>query len=235
MLVKVILVDVNPHVVKAWRATFEENPEVDIVHGSMLDVQASAWVSPTNSRGSMDGGLDAIIKKHFGPQIETRLQKEIGRRYSGFLPVGHAVCIPTDWQTPRYLISTPTMHASSQDISDTLNVALACAAAFQAVHQQNAREPGSIRAVALPGLGANTGKVPVEICADLMWTGYHLFRDREFLDFGEMRAALEEQLGELDPTPPPAPKKPGKGNGAGGPTWASPPPKKTDIDFDDAE
>src|SRR5205807_6911022 len=109
-------------------------------------------------------------------------------------------CVPTALDVPRYLISTPTMHASSQDISDTLNVALACAAAFQAVHMQNAREPGSIRSVALPGLGANTGKVPVEICADLMWTGYNLFRDREFSDYAEMRKALEEQLGDLGPT-----------------------------------
>jgi O-acetyl-ADP-ribose deacetylase (regulator of RNase III) len=237
MLVKVMLVDVNPRMVEAWQTTFEENPEVEIVHGSMLAMQASAWVSPTNSRGSMDGGLDAILKKHFGQNIETRLQQEIGRVHSGFLPVGHAVCVPTEWPMPRYLISTPTMHSSSEDISDTLNVALACAAAFQAVHQQNAREPGSIRSVALPGLGANTGKVPVEICADLMWTGYQLFRDREFTSYAEMRTALEDQLGDLGPAkpkPPPAKSKP-KANGAGGPAWGSPKAKDEDIDFDDAE
>jgi O-acetyl-ADP-ribose deacetylase (regulator of RNase III) len=237
MLVKVILVDINPRMVEAWQATFEENPEVEIVCGSMLQMQASAWVSPTNSRGSMDGGLDAILKKHFGQQIETRLQQEIGRIHAGFLPVGHAVCVATEQLSPRYLISTPTMHASSEDISDTLNVALACAAAFQAVHQQNAREPGSIRSVALPGLGANTGKVPVEICADLMWTGYHLFRDREFTSYAEMRTALEQQLGDLSPAKPkpPAPKPKLKTNGAGGPKWGSAKQQPTDDDFDDAE
>ena len=129
---------------------------------------------------------------------------------------------------PRYLISTPTMHGSSEDISDTLNVALACAAAFQAVHQQNAREPGSIRSVALPGLGANTGKVPVEICADLMWTAYSLFREHVFADFVVMRAALEAQLGDLGPAPSaPAKKVP--------PKPAAPPPEaaKKDEDFSD--
>ena len=40
MLVKVILVDINPRMVEAWRATFEEHPEVEVVHGSMLDVEA---------------------------------------------------------------------------------------------------------------------------------------------------------------------------------------------------
>jgi hypothetical protein len=98
---------------------------------------------------------------------------------------------------PRYLISTPTMVGSSDDVSDSLNVALACAAAFQMVHMQNARQPGGIRSVALPGLGAATGRVPVEICADLMWTAYDLFRRQEFTDFGAMRQALESELGDL--------------------------------------
>jgi len=231
MLVKVVLVDINPKMIAAWRATFEENPEVEIVQGSMLDQPVSAWVSPTNSRGSMDGGLDAVIKGRLGPKIQTKLQQEIARKYGGLLPVGHALCIPTGEVQPRYLISTPTMHASSEDISDTLNVALACAAAFQAVNMQNAREPGSIRAVALPGLGANTGRVPVEICADLMWTGYNLFRERNFTDFDELRAALEEELGDLGPM---------AGGGAAKKKIAPKPPaapveKDSDIDFDDAE
>ena len=232
MLVHVTLIDINPRMVAAWRATFEENPEVEIVQGSMLEQPVDAWVTPTNSKGSMDGGLDAIIKNHLGAGIQTRVQKEIGRMHGGFLPVGHATCVPTGLDRPRYLISTPTMHASSQDISDTLNVALACAAAFQAVHMQNAAEPGSIRAVALPGLGANTGKVPVEICADLMWTGYNLFRDHVFTDFAAMRAALEEQLGELEPSPKPKKKSGGPVKGGNG---APPSAKKADIDFDDAE
>src|SRR5262249_6528821 len=146
--------------VKAWKETFEENPEVVVVHGSMLVQNVSAWVTPTNSKASMDGGLDGVIKKHFGDNIEARIQKEIARLYGGVLPVGHATCVPTGRPAPSYLISTPTMHASSEDISDSLNVALACAAALQAVAMQNSREPGSIRSVALPGLGANTGKVP---------------------------------------------------------------------------
>jgi O-acetyl-ADP-ribose deacetylase (regulator of RNase III) len=200
MLVRVVLVDINPKMIAAWKATFEENPEVDIVSGSMLAQQVSAWVSPTNAKGSMDGGLDAVLKKHFGAQIEKSVQKEIARLYGGTMPVGHAVAVETGVNMPGVLISTPTMTASSEDISDTLNVALACAAAFQAVHMRNARVPGSIRSVALPGLGANTGKVPVEICADLMWSAYNLFREKEFTDFGELRKALEEELGDLGGT-----------------------------------
>jgi O-acetyl-ADP-ribose deacetylase (regulator of RNase III) len=243
MQVKVVLVDINPRMVTAWRASFEENPEVEIVQGSMLDQRVDAWVTPTNARASMDGGLDGVIKGHFGPAIERRVQAEIGRRHGGLLPVGHATCVPTGSVQPTFLISTPTMMGSSDDISDTLNVALACAAAFQAVHMQNAAEPGSIQSVALPGLGAQTGRVPVEICADLMWTGYNLFRRRAFEDFAAMRAALESELGDLGPTSPfGKPKGPPGGaskSAAPGPgpapepPPAAPPSKKADIDFDD--
>lgn len=199
-MVKVSLVDINPKMIAAWRETFEENPEVEIVHGSMIDQEVSAWVSPTNSGGRMDGGLDAVIKNFLGPGIEHSVRKQIGERYAGAMPVGHATCVSTGRPSPRFLISTPTMVASSEDVSDTMNVALAAAAAFQAVHMQNAVHAGSITSVALPGLGANTGRVPTEICADLMWTAYDLFRTAQFPDYATMRAALEGLLGDLGPT-----------------------------------
>jgi O-acetyl-ADP-ribose deacetylase (regulator of RNase III) len=239
MSTKIVLVDINPKMIRAWLATFEENPEVEIIQGSMLEQRVDAWVTPTNARASMDGGLDAAIKKYFGQAIEKRVQAEIRRLHGGMLAVGHATCVPTGSVRPGYLISTPTMTSSSENISDTLNVALACAAAFQAVHMQNAREPGSIQSVALPGLGANTGQVPTEICADLMWTGYNLFRRRAFGDFIAMRAALEEELGDLGPTSSigkkkvqatvPSPTAPIPT----APHPAPPSAKPVDVDFDD--
>jgi O-acetyl-ADP-ribose deacetylase (regulator of RNase III) len=235
MQVKVVLVDINPKMIEAWLATFEDDPDVAVISGSMLDQRVDAWVTPTNARASMDGGLDGVLKGHFGPAIERRVQAEVHRLFGGLLPVGHATCVPTGVSRPSFLISTPTMMAASEDISDTLNVALACAAAFQAVHIQNVRAPGSIGSVALPGLGANTGRVPVEICADLMWTGYQLFRRRSFENFAMMRAALEEELGDLGPSSSLGKPKP-KAGGAPKPA-PSPPPappvKKVDVDFDD--
>lgn len=197
MLVRVVLTDINPGMIAAWRETFEENPEVDIVQGSMLEQPVSAWVTPTNAKASMDGGLDGVIKKQFGASIEGKVQAEVKRLYGGSMKVGTATCVETGRDQPRFLISTPTMVGSSDDISATLNVALACCAAFQAVHMHNSAHGGQIRSVALPGLGAATGRTPVEICADLMWTAYNLFREKEFSDYAEMRRALEEILGDL--------------------------------------
>ena len=160
MQVKVVLCDINPKMVKAWKDTFEENPEVEILQGSMTDMQTSAWVSPTNSAGRMDGGLDLVIKKFLGVNVEKLVQADIKTIFAGKLPLGHTTCVPTGKVMPSFLISTPTMVGSNEDISDTLNVALACAAAFQAVHTQNEKEPGSIRSIALPGLGATPAACP---------------------------------------------------------------------------
>ena len=235
MRIKVVLCDINPKMISAWRETFEENPEVEIIHGSMTDMQTSAVVSPTNSKGSMDGGLDAVLKSYFGSGVEQRVKAEINKQYHGVMPVGFATCVETGKQLPRYLISTPTMVGSSEDISDSMNVALACAAAFQAVHQQHAREPNSIRSVALPGLGAATGRTPVEICADLMWTAYDLFKFRQFSDFAEMRKALEEILGDLGPSTKKGQAKVAIGEVAGAKGYGAPAPADDEYDFDDEE
>jgi O-acetyl-ADP-ribose deacetylase (regulator of RNase III) len=117
------------------------------------------------------------------------------------LPVGTATCVPTGIAAPKYLISTPTMVQSAEDVSETMNVAMACAAAFQAIHMQNAREPGSIESVALVGMGAATGRVPPRVCANLMWTGYALFNDYEFRDFDHLREVIGEHLGGVESMP----------------------------------
>jgi O-acetyl-ADP-ribose deacetylase (regulator of RNase III) len=201
MSVQITLVDINPKMVRAWHQAFEDHPEVQIVHGSLLAQQTRAWVSPTNSKGSMDGGVDGAVRSYFGARIQSRVKREIATMYGGTLPVGFATCVPTGRALPAYIVSTPTMVASSENNGATLNVALACCAAFQAIQQHNDAHPGDITSVAIPGLGAGTGRVPEEACADLMWTAYNLFREQRFDSFHQMRDALAAELGELGERP----------------------------------
>ncbi|WP_432096962.1 macro domain-containing protein [Streptomyces sp. bgisy100] len=198
---KVVLTDLNADVVKAWRAAFADTPGIEIRKGSILDEDVDAWVSPTNSRGRMDGGVDAAVKRHLGAGIQLRVQRAIRDRFAGSLPVGSAVCVPSGAVAPKFLISTPTMESSSQNVSETLNVALACAAAFQAIHRQNRETPGSITSVALVGMGARTGRVPARVCANLMWTGHTLFQDHCFEDYDDLRSTIVAQLDDLESAP----------------------------------
>lgn len=197
--VQIVLVDLNPRMVAAWREAFRDEPAVRVEQGSLLHCSTDAWVSPTNTRARMDGGVDGAVRAQLGRRIERRVHEELRAKYDGELPIGHATCVPTGRASPAYLISTPTMFDASEDVRATMNTACACAAAFQAVHQQNRAARGSVRSVALPGLGAGTGRVPVELCAELMWVGYDLFREQVFDDFAAVRAALEERLGDLGP------------------------------------
>ncbi|MEU1183451.1 macro domain-containing protein [Streptomyces sp. NPDC005820] len=198
---KVVLTDVNTKVVEAWRAAFADTPEIEIRKGSILDVRADAWVSPTNARGLMNGGVDAVVKRHLGAGIQLRVQRAIRDEFGGRLPVGSAVCVPSGATNPQFLISTPTMEQSSQNVSETLNVALACAAAFQAIHRKNDETPGAIGSVALVGMGAQTGRVPARVCANLMWTGYTLFNDHRFEDYDDLRATIVAQLDDIESAP----------------------------------
>ncbi|MEU2285496.1 macro domain-containing protein [Streptomyces sp. NPDC013178] len=198
---RVVLTDINTKVVEAWRAAFADTPGIEIRKGSILDEKVDAWVSPTNSRGLMNGGVDAAVKRHLGAGIQLRVQRAIRDRFAGRLPVGSAVCVPSGAVNPRFLISTPTMEQSSQNVSETLNVALACAAAFQAIHRQNSEAPGSIESVALVGMGARTGRVPARVCANLMWTGYTLFNDYSFEDYDDLRSTIVAQLDDIESAP----------------------------------
>src|SRR5262249_42020155 len=116
-VLKVVLVDVNPAVGAAWRTAFSDHPEVQIVRGSLLDQRVDAWVTPTNARGQMDGGPDAVLKRHFGALTEKRVQQEIRNLYDGLMPLGSATCVLTGRDLPRFLISTPTMVTSAEDVS----------------------------------------------------------------------------------------------------------------------
>lgn len=188
--VSVVLVDVNPAVVQAWQKVFAESPEVEVVRGSILAQEVDAWVTPTNSSGSMDGGVDAVLKRHLGPTIERRVQRAIEEQFEGQVPVGAAVCVPTGIGQPGYLVAAPTMESSAEDVSETVNVALACAAAFHAIREQNAQRPGSIRSVALVGMGSGTGGLSPQECARLMWWGYQLALQGKHADFDDLRDAV---------------------------------------------
>jgi len=149
----------------------------------------------------MDGGVDAVIKRHLGAGIQLRVQRAIRDQFGGPLPIGSAVCVRSGATNPKFLISTPTMTQSVENVRETLNVALACAAAFQAIHMQNEQEPGSIESVALVGMGAATGRVPPQVCANLMWAGYTLFNDYSFRDYDNLRKTVCEQLDDIESRP----------------------------------
>jgi O-acetyl-ADP-ribose deacetylase (regulator of RNase III) len=115
----------------AWQEAFDGIANVDIPVGDILEAVADAVVSPSNSFGYMDGGIDSAYRGFFGVEIETRLQAHIGTMYEGELPVGQAIVLETGHGAIPFLVAAPTMRVPS-NVDDTVNVYLAFRAALLA-------------------------------------------------------------------------------------------------------
>src|SRR5919204_5243010 len=92
---QIVLCDVNPDMVQAWTRFCGDVDFVSVRQGSILDVTCDAVVSPANSFGFMDGGVDAVYTAYFGPPIQTRVQRHILDYHAGEMLVGTADIVET--------------------------------------------------------------------------------------------------------------------------------------------
>ena len=169
-----ILCDFDRTLTSAWEQQFDGCKGVDVRAGNILEVAADAYVSPANSYGAMDGGLDWALRERFGLEIETRVQAAIGRERGGMLPVGDALVVPTNDEDVPYLIVAPTMELPMV-VLHTSNAFYAMRALLRAWGRFEAREPGRIASIAVPGLGTGVGRMDPEVAAKQMRRGYDEF------------------------------------------------------------
>ena len=182
----IVLVDPQRALVQCWLRTCQDLPGVEIVEGSIFDVECDALVSPGNSFGFMDGGLDLAISRFFGWQVQERLQERIRTRHAGELLVGQAELIPTDHARIPYVIAAPTMRVPSV-LGASVNAYLALRAVLLLIAHGRLEDgrpiSDAIEDLAVPGLGTGTGGMPPGICAR------------------QMRAALGDVLEQETPFP----------------------------------
>ena len=173
----------------AWRREFDDCPHVRVVEGSILETEADAIVSPANSFGFMDGGLDLKLSERFGWDVERRVRDVILRDYDGELPVGNAVVVRTDDPKVPWLISAPTMRVP-MDVSKTANAHLAFRAILRALRDRD--EP--IRSVACSGLGTGEGRMSPEVCARQMRFAYSVVAQERPLTKGGLAGAVRNHM-----------------------------------------
>lgn len=161
--VKIHLRDTDKQLVSNWRKYFRTLSEVEISYGNILDIKATAVVSPTNSFGIMGGGVDLLYRDKFGLDVEALVQKSISSRFHGELPVGSALPIPLHGQNFKYLISAPTTRLP-MNIDGTLNAYLAFRAALLIAKNKN------FKSIACPGLCV--GQMCQEMIARQMLVAY---------------------------------------------------------------
>ena len=168
-MIKLILVDQNNSVVNAWKAVFAEYEGlVEIQKGDLFEAKCDAIVSPANSFGFMDGGLDLKISQHFGWHIQQRVQEKIKREHYGELLVGQATIVETDDFEIPFVIAAPTMRVPMA-LTHSVNAYLAMKAALRVV-LYGVLEDGEevrtyVRRLAVPGLGTGVGQMEPRVSA----------------------------------------------------------------------
>src|SRR5262249_8706315 len=108
-VVRLHFVDLDCDLIDALRTAFEGISDVTCASGDILEVAHPALVSPPNSYGFMDGGIDAAYSAFFGPALQIAVQEAINRRPEGCLPVGASLAVRTGHVQIPFLIVAPTM------------------------------------------------------------------------------------------------------------------------------
>lgn len=169
---QLVLRDTNPHVVLAWTQVFGGAEDVTFGVGDLLRAGVDAVVSPANSFGYMDGGIDLHYRHHFGLKIEARVQAKINRDHGGELPVGEAFVVPTGDSAIRRLVVAPTMY-TPRNIQNTDNVERAMLAALRAAA---AIDNPPIARLGTPGMGTGVGRLHPEDAAEQMFAAWSRWR-----------------------------------------------------------
>ncbi|MEJ2443094.1 MAG: macro domain-containing protein [Exilibacterium sp.] len=168
---KIYLIDANKELISAWKESFFGWDSVEVFHGDLFSIPADAMVSPANSFGYMDGGVDLAIRYELGDIVEKRVQEAILRKYHGELPVGVAEIVKTDNVKWPFLVCAPTMRVPI-NISHTLNAYLAFRATLLEIAKFNSGEGENINSLVCPGLGTGVGRLPPSRCAEQMKMAY---------------------------------------------------------------
>ena len=189
-----LLIDTNPRMVEAWRDFFKEEENVKIYEGDLCKVTCDAIVSPANSFGFMDGGVDYAISERLGWDLQVKLQQKIRALPEKELLIGKAMVIQTKDDRIPYLISAPTMRVPmSFQISRSINAYLAMKAVLiEAIQHEK------INTVAIPGFCTGVGKMSPIISARQMYFAFKEIEKKETPDIKNFSDAQKYQW-EINP------------------------------------
>ncbi len=134
-----------------------EAVQIDVVQGSILEVEAEVIVNAANSLGFMGGGVAGVIKRAAGVEVEEEARK------AAPTPVGKAILTSGGKTKFKGIIHAPTMPQPAMRIPAD-NVALATRAALTLADEKG------FASVALPGMGTGVGGVKLDEAATRMIT-----------------------------------------------------------------
>jgi len=194
---KIIFCDTCAGALNALRTEFGDIPMFDFTREPINGISADCIVSPANSYGLMDGGVDRVIN-YATNYISVTVQKIIQVQYNGEQPVGTCLLIPITDNNPikspyRYLAHTPTMRVP-KDVSNTDNAYLAFRALLTELYQHNYKY-GDINTVVMTSFCCGAGKMDYVQSAKQMRLAYDCVTARAQCTWStanDIEAALEQ-------------------------------------------
>jgi O-acetyl-ADP-ribose deacetylase (regulator of RNase III) len=185
--IRLILVAPDYPLYQAFQKRFDYLPNMEVAHCCFEELPAyDCLVSPANSFGMMDGGMDAAITKFFGVSLMDRVQRRILDDYLGEQSVGTSFIVETGNPSYPWLAHTPTMRVPMKIVgTDISYVAMwAMLLAVKMHNQVNSEIPSKlITTIACPGLGTGIGCIPPDEAARQMALAYdHFLYPPKFLN-----------------------------------------------------
>ena len=129
--------------------------EIEIIKGSILDIDVEAIVNPANSHGWMAAGASAAIKKIAGVDVENEAVNK------GPIPVGGAILTGGGGTRFSSIIHAPTMLSPIEKICPE-NILKAVVAALKLADESG------YSSIAFPGMGMGRGGVDPESGTKMM-------------------------------------------------------------------
>src|SRR5688572_3750948 len=169
---KIYLADIEPSITEAYEQFCGDLDFITIHRGSILTISCDAVISPANSFGFMDGGIDMVYSQYFGWIVQQRLQSLIKKYHNGELLIGNAEIVETDKPHIPFVIAAPTMRVP-MTLKNSVNPYLATRAVLLLIKQGIFKEGNFINesiskyvtSIAIPGLGTGVGGIGPNTCA----------------------------------------------------------------------
>ncbi len=176
---KYVLADIDPRMIDAWKLFFQNEENVTILHADITKLKCDAIVSPANSFGFMDGGVDYAISQRLGWELQSELQERIKDLPEGELLIGKSLVMKTGDGLIPFLIVSPTMRVPmSFNIDTSINAYLAMKATM-IVAQKN----DEISTVAISGFCTGVGKMSPIVSARQMYNAFVEIEKGEKMNF----------------------------------------------------
>ena len=179
---KLQLVSLDRAFIEAANDLFGDKAAVACCDIAYVPREGVAFVSPANSLGFMDGGIDMVLSRTMFPTCERQLKKMIadlghkttlGRPY---LRVGSAIWFMVGPKTG--FIAAPTMFLP-HDVADTQNAYWAFIAALVAMDRIEKATGGAVHTLVCTSLCCGVGRMDPEQAAIQMrraWDDFHAGR-----------------------------------------------------------